>query len=432
LAALPGTLEWVSLAADGTPGNDSSEAPSLSANGRFVAFVSRASNLAPDDSSEDCIDTALDPSQFSCSDVFVRDRQSGMVERVSVASDGTPGNHESGIRYEQGSLSSISGDGRFVAFQSHASNLVPGCPGVYIHDRQTGEVMCPAIASDGTLGNGNSIWPVISTDGRFVAFISEANNLVPNDTNGVADVFVHDRQTGQTERVSIAGNGVEADNLSGDMGGFPSLSADGRFVAFASFAGNLVTDDTNGKADIFVHDRQTGMTVRVSVAGDGVQANGASSYPTLSADGRFVAFQSEASNLVPNDTNGVADVFVHDRQTGQTMQINVATDGTQARREDSGRATLSADGRWVAFTSEAANLVEGDTNGVADVFVHDRQTGQTVRVSVASDGREANGESNMPTLSADGRFIAFWSLANNLMPGDTNERGDIFIRDLQG
>src|SRR5438093_763515 len=179
-----------------------------------------------------------------------------------------------------------------------------------------------SVASDGTEGNDVSLGSALSADGRFVAFDSAATDLVAGDTNGVSDVFVHDRQTGTTERVSVASDGAQGNNASS----YPALSADGRFVAFDSDATNLVAGDTNGTTDVFVHDRQTGTTERVSVAsGGGTQGNGKSggffAFPALSADGRFVAFQSDATNLVAGDTNGTTDVFVHDRPTATTERV---------------------------------------------------------------------------------------------------------------
>src|SRR5947209_1614213 len=254
-----------------------------------------------------------------------------------------------------------------------------------------------SVASDGTEGNDVSLGSALSADGRFVAFDSAATDLVAGDTNGVSDVFVHDRQTGTTERVSVASDGAQGNGSSGlvTFAFPPALSADGRFVAFVSFATNLVASDTNGATDVFVHDRQTGTTERVSVASDGTEGNAASAGATLSADGRFVAFHSAATNLVAGDTNGTNDVFVHDRQTGTTERVSV--NGFSAG------PALSADGRFVAFHSTATNLVAGDTNGATDVFVHDRQTGTTERVSVASDGTQGNDASSYPALSADGR-----------------------------
>src|SRR5207249_1268748 len=212
--------------------------------------------------------------------------------------------------------------------------------------------------------------PALSADGRFVAFGSDATNLVAGDTNGTTDVFVHDRQTGTTERVSVAsGGGTQGNGKSGGFFAFPALSADGRFVAFQSDATNLVAGDTNGTTDVFVHDRQTATTERVSV-------NGFSAGPALSADGRFVAFHSTGSNLVAGDTNGATDVFVHDRQTGTTERVSGASDGTQGNDASAGPA-LSADGRLVAFHSSATNLVAGDANRAYDVFVHDRAVSTT-------------------------------------------------------
>src|SRR5437660_1328853 len=243
-----------------------------------------------------------------------------------------------------------------------------------------------SVASGGTEGDDASLGSALSADGRFVAFDSAATDLVAGDTNGASDVFVHDRQTGTTERVSVASDGTQANNVSS----YPALSADGRFVAFQSDATNLVAGDTNGATDVFVHDRQTGATERVSVAsGGGTQGNrnsgGFFAFPALSADGRLVAFQSDATNLVARDTNGATDVFVHDRQTGTTERVSVASGGSQGNGFSAG-PVLSADGRFVAFHSTATNLVAGDTNGATDVFVHDRQTGTTERVSVASGG----------------------------------------------
>src|SRR5438445_496038 len=216
-----------------------------------------------------------------------------------------------------------------------------------------------------------------------------------------------------TVRVSVASDGTEGNDVS--LGS--ALSADGRFVAFDSAATDLVAGDTNGVSDVFVHDRQTGTTERVSVASDGTQGNDASFYSALSADGRFVAFDSDATNLVAGDTNGTTDVFVHDRQTGTTERVSVASGGgTQGNGKSGGFfafPALSADGRFVAFQSDAPNLVAGDTNGTTDVFVHDRQTGTTERVSVASGGSQGNGCSAGPVLSADGRFVAFHRPATN-------------------
>jgi len=346
--------------------------------------------------------------------------------RVSVASSGTQGN--------DGSFNpALSTNGRYVAFESSASNLVPGDTNgvgdVFVHDRDTGATARVSVASNGVAGNASSGSPAISADGRYVAFRSGASNLVPGDTNGDTDVFVYDRDTGATARVSVASNGSQANGESR----LPALSGDGRYIAFESEASNLVPADSNGQWDVFVHDRQTGATTRVSVASNGSPANGASDFPTLSADGRYVAFGSQASNLVPADTNGAWDVFVHDRQTATTTRVSVASDGTPGNGH-SAIPALSADGRHVAFISQASNLVPGDNNriGILDVFVHDLDTGATTLVSVASDGGQANdGSETLIRLSADGRYVAFVSPATNLVPGDTNGAFDDFVHDRQ-
>ncbi|MDP8958392.1 MAG: hypothetical protein M3N51_04135, partial [Actinomycetota bacterium] len=213
-----------------------------------------------------------------------------------------------------------------------------------------------SVASNGGQGDGISVDAAISADGRYVAFDSTASNLVGGDTNGAIDVFVRDRVSGTTERVSLASNEAQGNGHSGD----PDISADGRYVAFGSSAPNLVVNDFNGEGDVFVRDRSRGATERVSVAPDGTSGNDYSFPGVISADGRYVAFWSIASNLVPGDTNGAGDVFVRDRVTGTTELVSVAK-GTQGNGASYGPA-ISAGGRYVGFESDASNLVEGDTN----------------------------------------------------------------------
>jgi Tol biopolymer transport system component len=365
----------------------------------------------------------------------------GTTERVSVDSSGNQGNGPSGGFGIRGLA--ISADGRYVAFRSDATNLVPGdtngVEDVFVHDRQTGVTERVSVDSSGKEGNSHSVAPAISGDGRYVAFLSGASNLVPGDTNGHEDVFVHDRQTEVTERVSVDSSGKEGKGWSRN----PAISADGRYVAFESEASNLVPGDTNGDPDVFVHDRQAGVTERVSVDSSGNQGMGWSFHPAISADGRYVAFDSWAGNLVPGDTNGRGDVFVHDRQTGITERVSVDSSGNEGNR-NSWDPAISADGRYVAFASDASNLVPGDTNNFCDfnqdgnlencpdVFVHDRQTGVTERVSVDSSANEGNGWSGNPAISADGRYTAFDSRADNLVPGDTNNWSDVFVHDRGG
>ena len=360
-------------------------------------------------------------------DVFVQDRSTGITERVSVDSSGGEGNSFS-------SVNSISADGNVVAFVSGASNLVAGDTNgfidVFVHDRTTGLTELVSVDSTGAQANGVSGFhgpPSLSADGRFVAFDSDATNLVANDVNGFTDVFVHDRLTGITELVSVDSSGAQANSAVT----FPAISADGSIVAFNTDASNLVAGDTNGKWDVFVHDRATGTTERVSVRSNGNEANGDSGLPALSSDGRFVAFEGYASNLVVGDRNRTDDVFVHDRATGATERVSVDSSGVEGAK-GSQFAAISGDGRFVTYASEAANLVAGDTNGRCDIFVHDRASGLTERVSVDSAGGQGNGESgehDFPVISADGNVVAFASEATNLVAGDTNGVVDMFVHE---
>jgi Tol biopolymer transport system component len=248
-----------------------------------------------------------------------------------------------------------------------------------------------------------------------VAFESASDNLVAGDTNGEKDIFVHDLLSGETERVSLTSDGKQA-----NVGSVtPAISADGRWVAFLTDASNLVEEDTNKAGDIFVHDRQSGETWRVSVASDGTEGNGRSYEPHISADGRFVVFTSDASNLVSGDTNRVSDVFIHDLQSGETRRVSLASDSRQGNSR-SYDPSISADGRFVVFTSAATNLVYGDANLSHDVFVHDLQTGQTRRASLSLDGLQGDNHSIEASISAEGRFVAFASAASNLVYSDTN------------
>jgi Tol biopolymer transport system component len=324
----------------------------------------------------------------------------------------------------------ISADGRYVTFESAATNLVAGDTNsmydIFVRDRTAGVTSRVSKNSAGEEGTLVSYQPSISEDGRYVAFHSYANNLVTGDTNGAPDIFVRDRQTGTTTLVSKSSAGVEGDTASFN----PSISADGRYVAFRSVASNLVAGDTNGFEDVFVRDRQTGTTWLISKSSAGVQGEGVSQYPSISADGRYVAFDSAATNLVAGDTNGVNDIFVRDRQTGTTTLVSKDSAGVQGEGT-SYRASISAEGRYVAFHSAATNLVSGDTNGVNDIFVRDRQTGTTTRVSKDSAGMQGDDDSFDPAISAEGRYVTFYSGATDLVSDDTNTATDIFVRDRQ-
>lgn len=356
-------------------------------------------------------------------DVFVHDRDTGATNRVSVASDGSQSDGRS-------DFPAVSADGRFVTFSSDATNLVEGDTNdeldVFVHDRASGETRRISVADDGSQANGPSSYPEITGDGRFVVFPSDASNLVAGDTNGSTDVFVHDLQQESTVRVSVASGHVQAN----DRSDFPVISDDGRFVAFDSVASNLAPGDSNEMVDVFVHDRATGDTTRVSVANAGGQADGSSSNPTISGDGRFVAFDSSATNLGGDPASH--DVYLRDRENGTTTRVSTSVDDGDSGNNKSGYPAISADGRYLAFNSLASDLVEGDTNGTYDVFLYDRIAGITGRVSVADDGVQGDDASLYPTISGDGRYIGFDSHASNLVQGDTNGLLDVFVIDRAG
>jgi Tol biopolymer transport system component len=354
----------------------------------------------------------------------------GTTERVSVTAAGEQADAESWG-------DAMSADGRYVLFDSHGPNLVPGDTNgqtdVFVRDLQTGETTRVDVASDGKQARAlPSHGTSISADGRYAVFTSEAANLVPDDTNEATDVFVHDLQTGATTRVSVASSNAQAVGFSGDG----AISADGRYVAFASYARNLVRRDTNGAEDVFLRDLQAGKTTRLDLSSFGRQTSRGSqtASPAISADGRYVAFQSNATNLVTGDTNRVTDIFLRDRKRGLTVRVSVGPRGRQARdprsRNGSVEPSISADGRFVAFVSTAANLVSHDTNRRPDVFVRDRGRRRTMRASVSSSGRQAKLESGVPVLSPDGRFVAFSSYSA-LVPGEAAGVGQVFVRDLR-
>jgi Tol biopolymer transport system component/lysophospholipase L1-like esterase len=403
----------VSVASDGTEANDHSQsAPVISSDGRYVVFSSLASNLVTGDTNETY-------------DIFVHDNQTHATSRVSVATNGTEGNAGS-------TEPTISADGRYIMFASTSSNLVQGDTNesydIFLHDMQTGETKLVSVNTDGVQANNASLYPAISADGRYFAFSSFATNLVTFYNNPVImQVYRHDMLTGTTIPISVTLNG----GWGLDHSYANAVSADGRYVLFTSYVNELVPGDTmpNG-VDVFVRDVQTGTTTLVSVNSDGVQENASSDlFAHMSADGRYIAFSSQATNLVPfsGDDSGWMKAFVHDMQTGET--VSVATDSNGLPAYTAYASSISSDGRFVAFATSSPNLVPGDTNGQFDAFVHDMQTGNTTRVSLASNCAEGNQTSANPSISANGEYVAFDSVADNLVAGDTNQVMDIFVYD---
>lgn len=407
----------ISATPTGAAGAFASMHVALSENGRSIVFASYADDLVAGDAN-------------GKRDIFVRDQPSPALLLLSLSSAGAAANADA--QFPQ-----ISGNGSVVTFQSFASNLVANdlnnYEDVFVRDRVTGTTACASVDPSGNPGAGGTAMLVpfepassLSRDGRWIAFQSPYTNLVVNDNNAAPDIFVRDRSAGLTVRVSVDALGTEGNGGSR----WPSLSADGRFVAFQSHASNLTPGDTNGRRDVFVRDLASGSIELVSLSSTGVQADQDSERPSLSADGRCIAFHSLATTLVALDFNADFDVFVRDRAAGTLVRASVDDNGVEGD-EGSYDCELSNDGRTVAFWSRATNLIATDFNQRSDVFVRDLLAGTTVRASVnASDG-EIGSNSFAPALSGDGRFAAFQTYAS-LVAGDQNGDQDLYLRDLAG
>lgn len=413
-ASQAGSTTRVSIKTGGAQGNGDSLAADVSADGRYVVFESRASNLVDGDTN-------------GAGDIFVHDRVTGVTERASVSSSGEQGNF--------GSFApAISDDGRIIVFASWSTNLVSGdsnnVADVFAHDRVTHKTELVSMVLGGS-ANDVSTNPDVSGDGRYVTFWSYASNLVGGDSNNAADVFRFDRQDKVMIRASVGATG----NQSNGESSHPAISADGQRIAFESAASNLVSGDGNNYKDIFLRDITSGAgggnTHRVSVSSSGLEANGDSFSPAISGDGLTVAFSSFAANLVPSDNNGYPDVFIRQWQAGVTERVSVSSNGAEANNWCEA-ATLSADGRYVSFQSQASTLAAGDGNNVKDIFVRDRTAGTTTLISTDSNGAPGSNESQAPAMAGQGRFVVFHSSATNLIPGDSNSAVDVFIHDRTG
>ena len=354
-------------------------------------------------------------------DVFLRDRLGGMTERLSIATAGTLSNGPSGLY-----SIAVTPDARFIVFDSLANNLVPGdvngVRDIFIRDRVSGTTELVSKGTGGVLGNGACAHAAVTPSGQFVTFESEAGNLVAGDSNGMDDIFVRDCLAGSIELVSIASSGAQGDSWSE----VPSISDDGRFVAFDSASSTLVPGDTNGRVDVFLRDRQQGTTIRLSVSSAGTQGNMNSYFSTMSGDGRYVAFASDATNLVAGDTNNTRDVFVRDVLNNTTERVSMGPGAVQANYSCTA-GFISADGRYLAFASGATNFIPGIFG--SQVWVRDLRAATTDLVSTSTDGVFGNGASEIAYITPDGRYVAFRSSATNLVPGDTNGNYDVFIHD---
>jgi Tol biopolymer transport system component len=393
-----------SLTQTGQEANGRSLHPQLSADGRFLVFASEASNLVPGDTN-------------GTRDIFRKDLITGELLCCSTSASGEIGNGES-------YWPSISADGRYVAFDSNSNNLVPndnnGKRDIFRKDLATGEIVRCSTSKMGEEANGDSLNPAISADGRYVAFCSKASNL--GNSRGRSAVFRKDLVTGQLTCCSKPPTGdADGDSF------YPGISADGRYVAFWSDATNLATGCNNGKKNVFRTDLETGEIKCCPAACSQWDLGYFSFYPSLSADGRYAAFQSDSANLVPGDSNGKWDVFRVDFSSGQVARCSTSSSGSEGNGDSYGSLRgINADGRYVVFESDSTNLIPQDTNNSWDIFIKDMQTGQISPCSVSAQGEIGNGYSMWPTISADGRYVAFVSSSTNLVTGDNNRQDDIF------
>ncbi len=404
-------LERASVDAVGTEGDQGSSAPALTPDGRFLAFLSSATNLVPGDGN-------------GVVDVFLRDLVLGTIERVSLGDAG--GECDAACSYP-----AISDNGRYVVFGTSAATLVAGDTNaqldVFLRDRWNGTTVRLSLGAGGVEGDGPSFGPTISPDARFVTFASWASNLVPGDTNATRDVFLLDRATGQLERVSVSTAGAEGDGMSGGGQLLSYVTADGRFVVFGSDATTLVPGDVNNAMDVFLRDRTAGTTVRLVLGQGGQPTNDATDVTSMTPDGRWIGLVSSATNLVAGDTNAVADAFVLDRTLGFVERVSVTTGGAESTGGAWG-SVLSHAGRFAVFSSSASDLVPNDTNDKRDAFRRDRWAGTTERCVLSYQGVEPGNDIYALALSAAGDKLAFASNASGLVPSDLNDLPDVFVR----
>ena len=407
---LDSSIAWAS-----TPGNLASTAPKLSANGRFVAYSSRASNLVPNDSN-------------SQADIFVYDSVTKVIERVSVSTAGAQGNFQS-------INPSISADGRYVAFESEANNLVAGDNNgqtdrdagvdIFVHDRTSHTTVRVSLTETGEQVNRASRRPSISGDGRYVAFYSGGNTLIAGFNSGEVNVYVRDRIANTLVGASVPFPLIQSNRSSLN----PVISADGNFVAFEFRASLNDGNRSFAYRDVYLFNRVTLAVERLTGTKVGIEADRTESrLPSISGDGRYIAFESTAPDLDFYDVNDRADVFVYDRIAGTTRRVSASPTGVDQLFQDSINASISGDGRFVAFESRIANFVTPDTNDHFDVFVKDLVTGGFSLKSSSPSGVQGNGSSTFPSLSEDGRSVAFLSSANNLGTAKTSSETDVFLR----
>lgn len=405
----------VNVGSGGVQANDNSYYLSVSEDATVVAFESFASNWGPDQTDLNFVD------------IFVHNRSSNITRKISVGGGGENADQRSFDPF-------VSADGRYISFISYATNLVDGDTNrhdfvddgldVFLYDWNTGVLQRVSLNWKGEQINDNSVGR-ISPDGRYVIFASSGDGIINGESNsdGYAAIYKRDLVTGAIERITQT-----------STGGFPNgstaravASLDGRFIAYVSNATNIVPDG-NAYSDVMLYDSKTDETILISKPATGGSANDNSSAPEISEDGRYIVFRSFATNLVPNDTNGKSDIFVYDRLTGETQLVSVSSSGVQAN-EDSRDPAICGNGRFVSFTTEATNLVSLAYNGHRQVYVHDLVT-QTTFLATGTDTFMGNGRAHRSTLAADCRTVGFATEATNLIAGDTNEKRDLFVADI--
>jgi hypothetical protein len=411
-----GPVIRASVSQEGSQGNSDSAFPSLSHDGRYVAFYSSADNLVPGDSP-------------ITAHIFVRDLVANTIVNATVAQSGGFANGSS-VFNTQASRTTISQDGRYVTFASDSTNLVPDhsdiYQDIYVRDlvAETNEIV--TMSSTGGIVDNQSWDPSISADGRLVAFNSSATNLV-NPATSSQQVFLRDLDLNQTILVSVNSSGQVANWACWEG----AISANGHYVVFSSDASNLANGDNNGTRDVFIRDLNSNTTNLVSVSLTGTVGNNYSGRPSVSADGRYVVFESGASDLISDDSNNHYDIFVRDTVLNQTYRVSIGLNGSQSNGE-SGGSNISADGRYIAFHSSATNLVSSPQVPVGNVhcYVHDRITGATSLVSKALDGSPAGQQCWYPNLAGNGSKVSFHSEASTLVANDTNNTTDVFVREF--
>lgn len=406
---------WLSAIrpSEGSFANGRTTSLHFSAGGRYVAFASEATNWVSDDPGG------------QMQDVFWMDRLSGEVRLISRGMSGEAGNGSS-LRPH------ITPDGRYVAFSSEASNLVPDDSNAvydaFLYDATAKALTLVSRAANGSAANGPSYSAGISDDGNHIAITSDASNLVAGDTNRTKDAFVFSRTTGSTTRVSLGPNGEESRKWSG----IASLSGNGRYAIFWSDDKNFAPGDTNDFHDLFRRDLLLGTTTLVSWNASGVISDeGSSAEGDVSADGRYVAFASSATNLAPGEaTSHLDDVFVKDMLTGDIRCVSRTPAGLEPDAQ-SVSPQISGDGRYTVFQSLATNLdtVGGPTQSVWCVYIHDASSGVIRRIDRTNFGVPGNKSSWVPSISPDGRWVGFESDANNLVPGLAGQGLQYFIVD---